>query len=90
MCSNIHFTDREVESRGSRLSQNINQLQRQELEEFGCVWVQVPEDGAFGELKAGAGIWLNSYFQVWIPANLPPCTTLLNHPFPPQHIIPFS
>lgn len=64
MCSNIHFTDREVESRGSRLSLNMNQLQRQELEKHGCIWVQVSEGGAFGELKAGAGIWLNSYFQV--------------------------
>ena len=34
---------------GLRLSQkNINQLQKQALEKFGCVWVQVPDIGTWG------------------------------------------
>lgn len=42
----------------------INQLQKQDLERFGWVWVPVPDVGAYGKLKTSLGIWFSSWCQV--------------------------
>ena len=58
-CVVIPISQTEIWSpEGLKFSQKcINQLQKQDLEKFGWVWVPVPDVEAYGKLKTSLGIW---------------------------------